>query len=89
VLLVKAPETMQVVVVAPGVHAPRVTTYVPKLDEFGPVPFSVMFCALWPRFRVTVAACPMQAVNNNPPNKQKTLLWRGASFAFLFAAFIK
>src|SRR5258708_35093989 len=80
---------MQVVVVAPGVHAPRVTTYVPKLDPFGPVPFSVTFCALWPRFKVTNDACAKKGVSNNPPSTQKAVLWRSASFAFLFAAFMK
>jgi hypothetical protein len=85
--LVKAPETMQLVVVAAGVHAPRVTTYVPKPDPF-PVPFKVMFCALWLRFKVTNEACAKREVSNKPPSMQQGVLWRSPSLPYLLTAFI-
>ena len=40
-----------------------------KPDEFGPVPFSVTFCALWPRFKVTNEACATKGVSSNPPHR--------------------
>jgi hypothetical protein len=76
------------VVDAAGVQVPIVTTYVPKPLPLAPVPFMVKFCALCPRFRVTTEACAKREVNNNPPNTQKGILWRGASLAYLLTAFI-
>src|SRR5580704_922230 len=71
---------VQVVVVAPGMQEPMVTIYVPKLDEFGPVPFNVTFCALCPRFRVTTEACARKGVNSKPP--------QSASLELLMIAFM-